>query len=222
VDAGTPVAPGSYIAIYGSGLSDVTDVNTYSTLPMSLDGVTVSFDVPSAKISVPGHIVFVSRNQVNVQAPWELQGQKSAQVKVTMNEREFGNVVTVPLSDYAPAFFHAAADALDANYQAITAGNPAQRGGVVQLFVNGLGPVNNQPDSGAPASAVNLATTKQTPVVTVGGQAAEVLFSGLAPGFAGLYQINFTVPQGVTPGGSVPITVAIGGQTSKAATIPIQ
>ena len=222
VDKGTPIVPGSYVAIYGSGLSDYTYPNPFTTLPLSFGGVTVSFDVPAAGISVPGRIVYISPNQVNVQVPWELQGQSSVKMKVTLNEYEPGNVVTVPVNDFGPAFFHAAADALDEGYKVITPSNAAQRGHLVQLFMNGLGPVNNQPASGSPASATALAKTKTDPVVMIGGVQAPVQFSGLAPGFPGLYQVNVTVPQSVTPGNAVPITVAIGGQTSKAATIPVQ
>jgi uncharacterized protein (TIGR03437 family) len=168
-------------------------------------------------------LLYVSADQVNVQVPWELQGQSSAQVKVTINEYEYGNVVTVPLSDSAPAFYHSVADALDVNYQLITSTNPAKRGQVIQLFVNGLGPLSNQPASGDPApGGPNLAQTKTLPVVTIGGQNAPVAFSGLSPGAPGLYQVNVTVPSNITPGSAVPITIAIGGQTSKAATIPVQ
>jgi uncharacterized protein (TIGR03437 family) len=223
VDKGTPVAPGSYVAIYGLNLSDYTDIAAYVPLPLSIDGVTVSFDVPSAHLSVPGHLLYVSASQVNVQVPWELQGQSSAQVKVTLNEYEFGNVVTASLSDYAPAFYHAVADALDTNNQLITSSNPAKRGQIIQLFANGLGPVSNQPASGDPApGGPNLALTKSQPVVTIGGQTAPVAFSGLSPGPPGLYQVNVTVPSNITPGSSVPIAISIGGQTSKASTIPVQ
>ena len=222
VDQGTAIVPGSYVAIYGSGLSDYVLQNPYTTVPLTLAGVTVSFDVPSAGISVPGRMVYISPNQVNVQVPWELQGQSSVKTKVTLNEYEYGNVVTVPVSDYGPAFFHAAADALDESYKTITAGNPVQRGHVAQLFLNGLGPVNNQPESGAPASGTLLATTKTTPIVMIGGAPAVVQFSGLAPGFPGLYQVNAVVPDSVAPGNTVPVTVAIGGQTSKAATLAVQ
>ncbi len=97
----SPIAPGSYISIYGNALSEYTDPVTYApyALPLSLDGVTVSFDVPSAKLSVPGYLTYVSPGQVNVQVPWELQGQSSAQVKITLYGYSFGNVVTVPLAD---------------------------------------------------------------------------------------------------------------------------
>ena len=222
-DAGTPVAPGSYISIFGAGLSDTTNQATAAILPLAIDYVNVSFDVPSAHISVPGRLTYVSPNQVNVQVPWELQGQTTAQVKVTIDYSP-GNVVLVPLSDYAPAFFETGAGvvaALDSGYRVIGSGNPARRGQVVQLYANGLGPVTNQPASGDPAPSSPLSWTTTKPVVTIGGQQADLSFWGLAPGFAGLYQINATVPAGLAPGNQ-PITVAIGGRTSKASGIWVQ
>jgi minor extracellular serine protease Vpr len=132
--------------------------------------------------------------------------------------------VTLALSDYAPAFFEngGAVAALDTKFNPITSGNPARQGQAVQLFANGLGPLNNQPASGDPApGAPSLATCKTAPTVLIGGKNAPELFCGLAPGFPGLYQVNVTVPAGLTPG-SNQITLAIGGQTSKSSTIQVQ
>lgn len=226
-EAGQAVTPGSYISIFGAGLSDVTDSATATTLPLAIDYVLVSFDVPSAKISAPGHLIYVSPGQVNVQVPWELQGQSSVQVKVTINSPNggyaFGNVYALPLADYSPALFESGAQvaALDVNMKAIGAGNPAKQGQPVQLYANGLGPVTNQPASGEPPAAARFAETKSTPAVSIGGKDAPVSFSGLAPGFPGLYQINVTVPTGLTPG-TYPITVAIGQQISKASNMVVQ
>jgi minor extracellular serine protease Vpr len=226
-EKGKPVAPGSYVSIFGTSLSTVTRGATTAILPLVISGVTVSFDVPSAKISVPGHLVYVSPNQVNLQVPWELQGQTSAQVKVTFGDGfgfGFGNVVTVPLSDYTPAFFEIGGGnvaARDVKGGVIGTGNPAQRGQVVQLYANGLGPVSNQPASGDPAPSSPLANCRSTPTVTIGTQPASVGFCGLAPTFPGLYQLNVTVPSTLSPG-TYPITVAIGGQTSKTSNIIVQ
>lgn len=210
-EPGKPVAPGSYISIFGSALSAVTDSTPSATLPLAIDSVLVSFDVPAANISVPGHLIYVSPGQVNVQVPWELQGQSSAEVKVTMSSPNggyaYGNVYTLSLAAHAPAFFGQA--------------TPAQPGETISLYANGLGPVTNQPASGDPAAAIPLSKTTSPATVTIGGASAAVSFSGLAPGFAGLYQINVTVPTALSPG-TYPITLTIGDQTSKASTITVQ
>jgi uncharacterized protein (TIGR03437 family) len=218
-----PIAPGSYIAIFGSGLSDTTDVAATTVLPLAIDFVHVSFDAPSSGLSVPGHLTYVSPGQVNVQVPWELQGQTSAQIKVTIDFSD-GNVISVPLSDYAPSLFEfgtGAVAALDRNFQVIGSGNPAQRGQTIHVFANGLGPVTNQPASGDPAPSSPMALTTTAPLVTIGGQQAQVSFSGLTPGFAGLYDLDLTVPPGLTPG-NYPITVTIGNRTSKQSGISVQ
>ncbi|MGD0296137.1 MAG: S8 family serine peptidase [Bryobacteraceae bacterium] len=210
-EAGKPVAPGSYISIFGSALSAGTDSTPSARLPLALDSVLVSFDVPSANISVPGHLIYVSPAQVNLQVPWELEGQTSAQVKVTISSPNggyaYGNVYNLALAAYAPAFFGQLA--------------PAPRGETISLYANGLGPVTNQPASGDPATTLPLSKTSSPATVTIGGTSAPVSFSGLAPGYAGLYQINATVPTSLSPG-TYPITITIGNQTSKPSSIAIQ
>ncbi|MCL5744640.1 MAG: hypothetical protein M1541_12045 [Acidobacteria bacterium] len=57
--------------------------------------------------------------------------------------------------------------------------------------------------------------------MTIGGKSADVSFSGLTPTVAGLYQINVTVPSGLTPG-LQPVTVSIGGVTSNTVNLPVQ
>ena len=227
-DTASPIAPGSYITIGGSNLSDLTDSATTTILPLAIDFVNVSFDVPSAGISVPGYLTFVSPNQVNLQVPWELQnaiakGQTSAQVKVTI-DNTVGNLVTVLLGSYSPAFFEGtpgAVAALDQNFHVINAGHPAVRGQAVQLYANGLGPVTNTPASGDPATSSSLAATTTVPTVTIGGVPAPVSFSGLAPGFPGLYQVNVTVPTGLAAGNQS-LVLTIGGKTSKTSGIVVQ
>jgi uncharacterized protein (TIGR03437 family) len=230
-----PIAPGSYIAIFGTNLVDADylwnpagdgpTLTAKNDLPMVIDGTTVSFDVPSAGISVPGYLVFVSPLQVNVQVPWELAGQSSVEMKVSGDDGYLlGNVVTVTLAQYTPAFFVgagtiAAQDAVTGVQ--ILAGNPAHAGEILALYANGLGPVTNAPASGGAApGGANLASTTTQPVVMIGGQQAQIGFSGLAPGYPGLYQINATVPSGLT--GNQNVTVSIGGQTSPVAVLPVQ
>ncbi len=219
------IVPGSFISLFGTGLSDITDSNTQSFLPLSLDGVFVSFDAPG--ISLPGRIYFISPGQVNVQVPWELAGATSAKIKVTIDPSA-GNVMTVPVLVAAPALFtysdtaasSTVAAALDENYKLVGSANPVARGHLVQLYANALGPVNNTPLDGYPASSTTLSATTLPVTATVGGQHALVQFSGLAPGFAGLYQVNLTIPANITAG-LQPVILTVNGVASPAVNIQV-
>jgi uncharacterized protein (TIGR03437 family) len=224
----TTVAPGSYADIFGANMMDPNsllnstgDVSFFSRLPLTLDGVTVSFDAPAtgslpAK-SVPGYVFFVSPGQVNVYVPWELENYPSAQLKVTFEQFLYSNLVNVTLNNYTPAFLMnsgTVADAVDNTTGAIiTASNPATAGEYLQLYCNGLGPVTNQPASGDPASLTLLSYTASPVTVTIGGKQVTPLFAGLAPGFVGEYEVVILVPSGLTSGNQ-PITVSVGGVTS--------
>jgi uncharacterized protein (TIGR03437 family) len=244
-DAGThktgSFAPGSYIELKapaGGFVSETTEVNPSTVLPVSLGGVAVSFDVPDAQISVPGHISYVSPTQVNVQVPWELQGQSKAFVKLMLWDANWNDTtsadpatratVQVNLADTAPGFFLfsesfagcACPAAVDLSGGLITASNPIKRGQFVQIYMNGLGPVTNQPASGNPSVATALPETKTRPTVTIGGVHQTVQFSGLAPGFVGLYQLNVQIADN-TPTGIQPLSVSING-LSATSNLPIQ
>ncbi len=221
--AGPGIVPGSYIALFGTGLADGTYVNSASSLQPGLQGVSVSFDVPAANLSLPGYMYYVSPGQVDVQVPWELAGQTSVQVKVSA-DGIYGNVVTVPVARYAPAIFtygSSLAAAQDQNGQLIGTANPARRGQIITLYVNGLGAVNNQPASGYAAPVSPLASTQAVPTVTIGGVAATVMYSGLAPRLTGLYQLNVMVPAAAAVG-SDPVAVSVGGVTSPAVNLNVQ
>ena len=60
------------------------------------------------------------------------------------------------------------------------------------------------------------------PTVTIGGMAADVVFSGLAPGFVGLYQVNVQVPAEASTGDEVEVVLTIGGVTSNTVTVAVQ
>ena len=52
--------------------------------------------------------------------------------------------------------------------------------------------------------------------------AATVTFSGLAPEFVGLYQVNVQVPQNAPTGSAVPVAIFTSGTASNIATIAVQ
>ena len=148
---GQGLAPGSYISIYGASLADALVFSPTLSLPVSLGTVSVSFD--GGGLSLPGHISFVSPGQVNVQIPWEFQGQSSVKMTVSLSYIPSA-VYTVPLNTYSPGIFefsdngHLSAAATDANGVVFTQANPAKRGQTIVLYVNGMGPVDHEPPSG--------------------------------------------------------------------------
>jgi uncharacterized protein (TIGR03437 family) len=189
--------------------------------------VSVSFDVPDRGLSLPGRIHFVSDGQINVQVPWELQGLNSALMKVSIGDPS-SDLFRVQLNDYSPAMFEIPdpsgrriAAALDANSALVTTANAVPRGGSVQLFANGLGPVSNRPPSGEPSPADPLSHCASPPQVTVGDRPAQVLFCGLAPFNVGLYQLNLRLADD-TPTGVQPVVITSNGVRSKVASLPIQ
>jgi uncharacterized protein (TIGR03437 family) len=204
------LAPGSYISIFGNDLADSTLVETTQSLPVSLGLVSVSFD--GGGLSLPGHIHFVSPSQINVQIPWEFQGQASVQMKVTLLPCGFiwSNLYTVPLATYSPGIF-AVTDGV--NNTVISASNPVKRGGSIVIYANGLGPVSAPQSSGDPASSTQLAYTSVVPTVTLGGGPTGFYFSGLTPGIVGLYQVNVSIPADA-PTGTQPLALSIGGQVA--------
>ena len=213
INAGPPYlagaqAPGSYISIFGSDLADSSLVESTLSLPVSLGLVSVSFD--GGGKSLPGHIHFVSPGQINVQIPWEFQGQSSVQIKVALLPYGYiwSALYTVPLATYSPGIF-AVTDGV--NNTVISASNPARRGGSIVIYANGLGPLSTPQSSGEPASSTDLVYTNSTPTVTIGGSSAPSFFSGLTPGIVGLYQVNVSVPAD-TPTGTQPLKLSIGGR----------
>jgi uncharacterized protein (TIGR03437 family) len=59
------------------------------------------------------------------------------------------------------------------------------------------------------------------PAVYVGATALTPAFSGLAPGFTGLYQINVQLPDGLAPG-TLPVIVTSGQQYSNTVPVTLQ
>ncbi|HXE74406.1 MAG TPA: PQQ-dependent sugar dehydrogenase [Candidatus Xenobia bacterium] len=224
------VAPGSIAATFGTGLAAATATAGSVPLPTTLGGAALLFN---GSMSVPEF--FASPGQVNVQIPWELAGQGSASLTDTVGGVTSGPE-SVPLAAFAPGLF--ATNQQGTGQGAILIANtpnlaapvgmfpgsrPAVRGvDFLEIYCTGLGPVTNQPATGAAAPANPLSQTTSTPTVTVGGVPATVLFSGLAPPFVGLYVVTLQVPADAPTGNSVPVVLTIGGIQSNAVTIAIQ
>jgi uncharacterized protein (TIGR03437 family) len=94
-------------------------------------------------------------------------------------------------------------------------------GSAIIVYANGLGPVD-KPVAAGSLSSDPLTRTLTEPVVRIGGVLAPVLFSGLAPQFVGVNQVNVVVPADAPVGDAVPLQIEIGGiATSQGLTIAI-
>ena len=130
-----------------------------------------------------------------------------AQIQV-VNNNVMSNMVTAAVNPTTPGIYTnpsggVYAAAVDANLgKIVTPSTPAQPGDTLEVFASGLGvvsPPNPGGDGAAPPNSP-LSYTYNTIAADVDGTAAPVLFAGLAPSLAGLYQINVTIPATITAG----------------------
>jgi len=220
--AGAPLAPGSIVAVYGNFLLSAPSQSSALPLPTNLSGLSVQFG------SVTAPLFYASSGQVNLQVPWELEEQATTPLSATL-EGETGAAQTVQLAPFSPGIFTMNAQGtgqgaiLDVSNRLVDDLNPAAPGRtVLQIFCTGLGAVTYQPPNGSPAPASPpLAETTLTPTVTVGTVPAKVLFSGLAPNYVGLYQVNAVVPEVAPAGSAVPVVISVGGAASNPVTTAV-
>ena len=206
------ISPGEIITLSGTNLAKSNAGTPTLTLPPTLAGVQVMMN------GYPAPLVYVTSGLIAAEVPFEAIPSAATapivQIQV-INSLGSSKVITVFTSDVAPGVYTIPAGGLGASamnhistYTAVTDANPAQIGEPVFGYVNGLGNVNPPIGDGVPASGTVLSTTTNVIEEIVDGVAACASaptpcagqFAGLAPTFAGLYQLNFTIPSGVSSG----------------------
>jgi uncharacterized protein (TIGR03437 family) len=203
-------APGEVLSIFGTGLAPSTQTAASVPLPASMAGVTVTVSGMTAPLYL------VSPGQLNVQIPYETPVNRNATLVVQYNGQSASFPITV--SATAPAIFVNQTGAPVPN----TSGNI---GNTITLFITGAGAMSPSVATGAaPASGTltaNLPKPVNQPVsVTVGGIKASIQFSGIPAGLAGVMQINYQIPSGLTPGAQ-PVVVTVGSASSTSALLTV-
>jgi len=227
------VGRGSLVSIYGQRMVGSTLAATKIPLPTQLGDTQVTL----GDALLP--LLFAAPGQINALIPLRsLETDVQLPLVVQTNAGGNGLFSSTPTNltvvDFQPAIFSQDARGTgpgsiqDVNYHLVTESNKVKVGDYILIYCTGLGAVNNPPavEGGPAPSPPNLATTLQTPTVTFGEGAnaitvTNVYFSGLTPGFAGLYQVDVQIPQGVQPG-DVDVSLSIGGQTSNTVTVAVQ
>jgi len=217
------LAPGEIISIYGASLGPAAGNG-----PIADDGLQLATTVADTQVifnGVPGAILYTGSNLINVVVPETVTGDDS----VTMQVTRYGvpsQRITVPATSYQPGMF---AYALQGKYYAAalnSAGslqgpaNPLTRGSLAVFYATGLGlPTGVTAESvHARADALPL-----NPTVTIGGESANVIYAGAAPGeTAGLTQINVEIPSDAHVGSAIEVVVSIGGVSAGNVWVAIQ
>jgi uncharacterized protein (TIGR03437 family) len=103
-----------------------------------------------------------------------------------------------------------------AAYALVTPDAPAHAGDMVIVYATGLGKAGNNATGAVPTAAVQIDNLASLQVYLDGVAVAPslILYAGLTPGWAGLYQINLVLPDKL--GADPEIRVAIGDQSSPA------
>jgi uncharacterized protein (TIGR03437 family) len=216
-----PMAPNSWVTVYGSNLSVTTrswSDNDFLNggLPFSIDGVSVIL-TGAPRLAYVG---YVSPSQVNFLLPSNLSpGTVQVQVR---NPAGISTQVPITVQANAPQLFTA-----DGKYVLATHMNgslvgkggtspPAAPGETIILYGTGLGPTSPALIPGQlPTQAASLTGTQQ---VTIGGADAKVVSAGVVPGTAGLYQLDVQVPASLVDGDQ-PVFCSNGGGVNSATTL---
>jgi uncharacterized protein (TIGR03437 family) len=202
--AGDFIAPGEFLAIYGSGLAASPAGASALPFPLSLGGVSVSIGGKSAPL------FSVSSGQINCIVPYGVTG---ATANITVTNGTASNTVTVGVAPTAPGVFSADTSGTGdgaithADGSIVNASSPAIKGETVVMYMSGLGALTNPVNDGFGATGINNAVTQLAVYVNgVAVPAADIAYQGLTVD-AGLYQINFKVPSSLKVSGELPVAV---------------
>jgi uncharacterized protein (TIGR03437 family) len=165
--------------------------------------------------------------QINLQVPFDLSPGRNTTIEIENNGSRT-TVGGVPVFTAQPGIFEiplSGGGTIAAVIQAqtgalITPDSPAGREDILSVFATGLGPVSPAVQTGQLGPLPPPVTTLPE-IVGVDNAGAEVFFSGYAPGFLGLYQLNFKIPLDARCG-LRPISIRMGDTESPSSTIAIR
>lgn len=224
---GAPLAPGTIAQVYGSNLA--TSQASPNVLPLP-----TTFKNTSALVGPnQAPLFYLSSGQVNLLIPNETVPNQQLPLVLNVNG-SYTLPVTVDIVRAAPGVLssddgpnppsvqngaHLVAQHA-ADFSTVSSTNPAKPGETLVMYLVGMGATNPPVPSGAASPSATLAVVTNQPIVTVGSETASVAFAGLTPGFVGLYQINFQVPQSA-PAGDLQVTVTQNGVAANPTVLPV-
>ncbi len=211
------IAPGGWFTIQGTNLSDGKYQAAATPLPQQLGGTVVTVNGQIARLN------YVDTGQINAEMPPDMPvGPASVVVRTKAGSSRSATVQIVPAM---PQIFQYGVNRAVAqnvpDYRLNGPDNAIPAGASLVVYFTGGGLVNGDRRTGVPAPLTILMQTKLATTVMIGGQPAQLAFSGLTPGSIGLYQANVTVPASLSPG-DYPVTISVGGVTSSPALMSVK
>jgi adhesin/invasin len=179
-------------------LADALTIAQTIPFPTTLGNVQVTVN------GIAAPIYYVAPTQVSVIVPYGLN-TSVAQVQVT-TDGNASNTVTTFTNLTSPGVFTVppgglgTAAVLHQDGTLVTSTNPAKANETVSVFLTGLGAVSPTITDGDAGPSGTLSQASATIAAYLGGTQATVTYAGLAPQLAGLYQVNVTIPAGLTAG----------------------
>ena len=218
------VCPGTLATIFGQDLTDIDGVVVApaTPLPDELAGVMVLVNGMPAPMFVVAHTN--GEDQINFQVPFETPtGPGAAEIQVLLHDTPVADFFADSFTEDPGIFMYngSYAVALEAeDYSLIGPDHPALPGDIIILYATGLGPLTIDVPDGYPGPVHPLAYTADPSQVFIDDQSSTVYVSGLAPGFAGLYQINVQVPDDAASG-DLDIEIQTPYANSQVAKLPV-
>ncbi|MBS1857193.1 MAG: hypothetical protein JST11_17620 [Acidobacteria bacterium] len=221
------VSPGEVVTLYGSGLAGQVATAGGTPFPNTLGGAQVNIaykDATNTTVNVTAPVYYVSPTQISAVVPYTVPSDGTTLVFSVTYNGVTSNAASVYSGPASPGIFTVgstgigSAAVLHADYSLVTAANPAHSGETIQLFLTGLGAVKNSIAAGSagPTNPLNTTTIPVDIGVRDSGGVfydGKVAFSGLAPGWGGLYQVNLTLPANL-PTGTLTLSVYCGDGTT--------
>jgi len=227
-----PIAPGTIIAIFGDNMTaggvtvDDTSLGPEGKVVTTLGGASVKIN------GIAAPLLRAFPTQLVAQIPNEITSVGTASIEATVGGQTSA-AVAFNTDALAPGIF--AINSQGTGQGAVLLSNttilaapvgsiagrttrPARRGEFITIFSTGLGQVTPPIATGALAASH---TTVAPATVTIGDLTVNAAFAGLAPGFAGLYQVDVQLPANANLGASVLLRINIGGKQSNTVTIAI-
>jgi uncharacterized protein (TIGR03437 family) len=216
-DPSAALSPGSIFSVWGSGLADGTSAAGATPLPKLLGNVCLYVN------ATPVPLFFVSPGQINAQLPFNVPSVASLTVSSTGGQSSpFG----IQVESIGPAIFKSSSGApviiRTVDGKMISNSTPIHLNEVLNIYMTGLGAVTSPMNAGDAGPSNPPVTTSGFPAITLGGASIFTLWSGLAPGLVGVYQVNAQVPfHHIPTGDKIPLTISLGGR-STTVIVPVQ